>query len=122
MLPKGISIFFATAPTDLRGGFDRLCGIVMETLQSDPKTGNLYLFTNRRRTHLKALFYDRTGFCILYKRLDQGTFPKPTVIGPGAVHVEISSSELTLILEGLAPLRGSSTAETKKRKRKPRMH
>src|SRR5262249_1029327 len=88
-------------PVDLRAGFDRLSGLVRERFRSDPRAGSLYVFTNRRRTHLKALFYDRTGYCILYKRLDRGTFPLPTVIAPGEAPVAISSSELDLLLRGI---------------------
>jgi transposase len=104
MIHAGVTIYLAVSAVDLRAGFDRLAGLVLEELRSDPRSGSLFLFTNRRRTHLKALFFDRTGYCILYKRLDRGTFPMPTVIAPGSSQTEISSAELTLILEGLAPL------------------
>ena len=106
MIPAGVAIYLAVSAVDLRAGFDRLAGVVLEELRGDPRSGSLFLFTNRRRTHLKALFFDRTGYCILYKRLDRGTFPTPTVIAPGSSQTEISSAELTLILEGLAPLSG----------------
>lgn len=104
MIPAGVTIFLSVSAVDLRAGFDRLAGLVLEQLRGDPRSGSLFLFTNRRRTHLKALFFDRTGYCILYKRLDRGTFPMPTVIAPGSSQTEISSAELSLILEGLAPL------------------
>ena len=104
MIPAGVTIYLAVSAVDLRAGFDRLAGLVLEELRGDPRSGSLFLFTNRRRTHLKALFFDRTGYCILYKRLDRGTFPMPTVTAPGSSQTEISSAELSLILEGLAPL------------------
>jgi transposase len=107
MIPAGLTIYVATTAVDLRAGFDRLAGLVLEKLGGDPRSGSLFLFTNRRRTHLKALFFDRTGYCILYKRLDRGTFPMPTVTAFGSSQTEISSGELALILEGLAPLSGS---------------
>jgi transposase len=107
MIPAGLTIYLATVPVDLRAGFDRLSGIVRERLKDDPRAGSLYVFTNRRRTHLKAIFYDRTGYCVVYKRLDRGTFPLPTVIAPGAASVAISSCELELLLRGLdLPARG----------------
>ena len=101
MLPDEVAIYMAIVPVDLRGGFDRLSGIVAEALRGDPRDGSLYVFTNKRRTMAKVLFYDRTGYCILYKRLDGRTFSLPTVIAPGASQVEISSRELELLLEGL---------------------
>jgi transposase len=101
MLPAGVAIYLAIEPVDLRGGFDRLSGIVAERLRGDPRAGGLYVFTNRRRTHAKVLFYDRSGYCVLYKRLDRGTFPVPTVVAPGASGVEISSRELELLLAGI---------------------
>jgi transposase len=104
MIPSDVAIFLATSPVDLRAGFDRLAGLVLESLKADPRSGSLFLFANKRRTHVKALFFDRTGYCILYKRLDRGTFPMPTVIAPGSSHTEISGGELALLLEGLLPL------------------
>jgi transposase len=101
MLPSDVAIFLAAEPVDLRGGFDRLSGIVTEKLGGDPRAGSLFVFTNRRRTHAKVLFFDRTGYCILYKRLDRGTFRLPTVIGPGAQSVAVSFEELALLLQGI---------------------
>ncbi len=115
MLPGGVKIYLATEPVDLRGGFERLSGIVAQELRGDPRGGSLYLFLNRRRTHLKVLFYDRTGYCILYKRLDRKTFPLPTVIGPGATSVELSAGELELILQGIGvPTTGPKRPSVKK--------
>jgi len=114
MLPRDVTVYLAIAPVDLRAGFDRLSGIVMEHLRCDPRVGNLYVFTNRRRTHAKVLFYDRTGYCVLFKRLDRGHFPLPTVIEPGASGIEISGRELELLLQGIdvAPRRRAGGKKT----------
>lgn len=120
MIPAGVTIYLATGAVDLRAGFDRLSGIVRERLQGDPRTGSLFVFMNRRRTHLKALFYDRTGYCILYKRLERGTFPLPTVIAPGAVSLSIDSAELEILLRGL-DLRVKRSSRTAK-KAAPTLH
>lgn len=101
MIPAGMKIYLATTAVDLRAGFDRLSGIVRERLQGDPRAGSLFVFVNRRRTHLKALFYDQTGTCILYKRLDRGTFPLPTVIAPSATSIAIDAAELEVLLRGI---------------------
>ena len=80
MLPTSVSIYLALSPVDLRKGFDLLSGLVSEQLGGDARAGDLYIFMNKPRTRLKALFYDRTGYCVLYKRLDRGTFPLPVVM------------------------------------------
>jgi len=116
MVPNGVSIYVATAPVDLRGGFDRLSGIVAEGLRGDPRGTSLYVFVNKRRTRVKVLFYDRTGHCILYKRLDRGTFRLPTVIEPGSSSVAISSEELALLLQGIN-LPGEKTPRNPSRKK-----
>lgn len=101
MLPASVSVFVATTPVDLRWSFDILAGIVKDQLRGDPRAGDLYVFHNRARNRLKVLFYDRTGYCLLYKRLDRGTFPLPTVIAPGATRVEVSAEELDILMKGL---------------------
>ena len=101
MVPAGVEIYVATTAVDLRGGFDRLSGYVAERLRQDPRGTSLYVFVNKRRTRVKVLFFDRTGHCILYKRLDRGTFRLPTVIEPGSTSVAISSEELALLLQGI---------------------
>lgn len=101
MLPAGASIYLATVPVDLRAGFDVLSGHVKQALGADPRTGDLYAFLNRKRTRVKILFYDRTGYCLLYKRLDRGTFPLPVVIEPGASRVTLSSAQLEVFMRGL---------------------
>lgn len=99
--PTGASIYLATVPVDLRAGFDVLSGHVKEALADDPRTGDLYAFLNRKRTRVKILFYDHSGYCLLYKRLDRGTFPLPVVIEPGASRVVLSSAQLEVFLRGL---------------------
>jgi transposase len=115
MLPGGVAIYVATTPVDLRGGFDRLAGYVAERLRGDPRGTSLYVFVNKRRTRVKVLFFDRTGHCILYKRLDRGTFRLPTVIEPGSASVGISSEELALLLQGI-DLPGEATRARSARK------
>ena len=61
-------------PVDMRKSFHGLVGLVQGLLGEDPLSGTLYVFTNRRRTHVKAVYWDRTGFCLLAKRLERGHF------------------------------------------------
>jgi Transposase and inactivated derivatives len=83
MIPRGVEIFVALDPIDLRFGFDRLCGIVTERLGRQARSGALFVFFGRRRTAAKILFCDRTGICVFYKRLDAGTYriPDPAIEG-----------------------------------------
>lgn len=122
MLPTSVSIFVATVAVDLRWSFDILAGIVKDQLRGDPRAGDLYVFHNRTRTRLKILFYDRTGYCLLYKRLDRGTFPLPTVIAPGASRVEVSAAELDLLIKGLEIARDDRSPPTAPKKSKPTTH
>ncbi|MDZ7359362.1 MAG: IS66 family insertion sequence element accessory protein TnpB [candidate division KSB1 bacterium] len=66
--------FYLYAPaTDMRKSFDGLSGVVTSALGRDPASGDVYVFVNRRRDRLKLLVWDRTGFWLFYKRLEQGT-------------------------------------------------
>lgn len=101
LLPLDVAVYVATGRVDLRWSFDALSGLARERMQQDPRGGALFVYINARRSRLKALFYDGTGYCLLHKRLDRGTFPIPVVVPPGAEHVEISTVELELMLRGL---------------------
>jgi transposase len=79
MLPRAVAIFAATEPVDMRRSFDRLAA-AKETLGQDPRSGAPFLFVNRSADRLKALWWDRTGYCILYKRLERGTFRMPSAL------------------------------------------
>jgi len=122
MLPTHVSIFVATVPVDLRWSFDILAGLVKDQLRGDPRAGDLYVFHNRTRTRLKVLFYDRTGYCLLYKRLDRGTFPLPVVIEPGASQVEVTSEQLELLLQGLVLEEERVAPRPRRKKTTPAVH
>ena len=93
-------IYIALGATDMRKGFDGLCGLVIEQLKQDPLCGALYLFINKRRDRMKVLYWDGDGLAIWYRRLEQGTFRLPAV-GQGTVCVEIRSDEFTMLLRGI---------------------
>ncbi len=78
MIPSGVRIFVCSAPVDLRLGFDRLAHAARERVGTDPMSGGaLFVFTNKRATRLKVLWFERNGFCLLYKRLHQAVFELP---------------------------------------------
>ena len=58
----------------MRKGFDGLSALVSTALNRDPLSGDVFVFINRRRTHIKLLVWDRNGFVLFYKRLERGTF------------------------------------------------
>jgi transposase len=98
--PPSVRVFVATEPTDMRCGFDRLAARVREVLNQDPLSGHLFVFFSRWGDRVKILFWDRTGFCLYYKRLERGVFHGPKS-GAKAGPVELPVPELMLILEGL---------------------
>jgi len=70
-------VFLATAPTDMRKGFDGLFALVENVIREDPFSGHLFVFRNRKRDRLKVLWWDRDGLAIFYKRLESGSYQFP---------------------------------------------
>lgn len=101
MMPHGVEVFVGLEPIDLRWGFDRLVGVVAEKVGRDARGGALFAFFGRRRTAAKILFFDGTGFCLFYKRLDKGTFSVPTPLREGDQVVELSERALEDLLDGI---------------------
>lgn len=93
-------IYLYSGPCDMRKSFDSLCGLVRAELKADPLSGSLFVFCNRRRTMVKVLYWDRDGFVIWYKRLEEGTFTLPVIHGPGGI---IERRQLSMLLEGVVP-------------------
>ncbi len=100
MIPHGVDIFMGLDPIDLRWGFDRLAGIVGERLTRDARSGALFVFFGKRRDCLKVLFFDGTGMCMFYKRLDAGTFRLPPV-PEGTTTLAIEERVLDDLLDGV---------------------
>jgi transposase len=99
-LPSSVHVFLHTPPTDLRKGFDALCGLVTTAFGQDPTCGHLFLFVNRRRDRIKILYWDRDGLAIWYKRLEVGSFQIPTTATKAAA-IEMTPTQLSLILSGI---------------------
>ena len=74
--------------------------IAREGMGQDPLSGHLFVFFNRRGDRVKILFWDRSGFCLWYKRLEQGVFCLPQDLAD-AVNPEVELADLSLILEGI---------------------
>jgi transposase len=96
-------IFLYRSSADMRKGFDGLSGMVAEHFEHSLFSGGLFIFVNRRRDRVKILYWDRDGLALWYKRLERGTFQLP---GSEDVEVmELSSAALTMLLEGITPLK-----------------
>ena len=108
MIPRGVEIFVGIEPIDLRWGFERLSGLELERIGRDARRGALFVFFGKRRTALKVLFFDGTGMCLFYKRLDAGTFRVPAARNEGDLTFELKERELDDLLDGIvveAPVR-----------------
>jgi transposase len=84
-------------PVDMRKSFNGLLGLVKNVLVEDPLSGTLYVFANRRGTYVKAIYWDRTGFCLFAKRLERGRFVFPSE----AETFEMSEQAFRLLLDGI---------------------
>lgn len=110
-LPPSVRIFLARGVTDLRKSFDTLASLVCDVIEEDPQSGHLFVFLNRRKDRVKILWWDRSGYCLLAKRLEHGRFHIYDRATGDAASYEVSASELSLLLEGI-DLRGSRRRST----------
>lgn len=91
-------IFAYNQPVDLRKGFNGLQGVVVQNLDEDPLSGDVFVFVNRRGRLLKCFLWDRTGFVIVSKRLEQGR-----VHLRGTAHkLELDERRLKLLFDGIS--------------------
>lgn len=93
-------IWLATAPADMRCGFDRLAELAQAVTDQNPLDGQLFLFRGRNGDRLKILYWDRDGYALWYKRLEEGTFKLPR-IDAQTKSVELRASELAMMLDGI---------------------
>ena len=82
---------------DMRKGFHGLSGLVTGKMGKDPISGDVFIFINRRATHIKLLHWESGGFVIYYKRLEKGTFSLPKGLRAGGV----SWGQLVMMIEGI---------------------
>lgn len=101
-LAPGVRVFLAVGATDMRKAIDSLSVLVSGRFGLDPLSGNIFAFCNRKRSMIKILVWDRTGFWLLQKRLEKQRFRWPQTEGEVR---EMSTRELGWILEGLDPLK-----------------
>jgi len=96
-LAPSIRYFLYQHQADMRKGFDSLSGLVRDGLGKDPLSGDVFIFFNRRRTHVKLLLWERDGYSIYHKRLEKGSYELPL-----NEKLELTSDQLMLILHGIS--------------------
>ena len=101
MIPTSVRIFVCTERQDMRRSFDALALVVQERLVLDPLSGALFVFANKRGQRLKVLWFDRNGYCILYKRLHKARFELPEAGRSDRPMASIDPRMLTTILRGV---------------------
>jgi transposase len=89
-----VRVYVCTEATDMRKSFSGLSGLARDHIKQDPLSGHVFCFFNRRRNYIKLLFWDRTGYCIIAKRIIKGGFSNTD-------KAEITMKELKVILEGI---------------------
>ena len=100
-LPLQIRVFLYRLPTDMRKSFHGLVALTESALKQDPLSGSLFVFLNRRRDRIKILYWGQTGFCIWYQQLEKGTYQLPNETLEESESLEVTRSQLSLILDGI---------------------
>jgi transposase len=112
-LPASVRVYLCLTPCDMRKSFDSLHALVRDHLELDALAGHLFVFASRRRDRVKILYWDRDGFAIWSKRLEEGTYAIP--FGDDAERRrEITAQELGALLSGI----DLGTAKRRKRYRR----
>jgi transposase len=120
-LPPSVRIFIARDIVDLRKGFDGLSALVIEVIDEDPLSGHLFVFFNRRRDRVKILYWDQSGYWLLYKRLEHGRFKVFDQASDKAKSFEMNAKDLALLLDGI-DLRGTRRRPSHDELSKRRVH
>ena len=98
-IPRGVRIFLAREPADMRMGIDGP-GALVRAYGEDVFSGHIFVFVSRRRDRLKALAWDTGGFVVYYKRLEKGRFQLPGA-EPGQATMRLDPAQLHLLLDGI---------------------
>ncbi|MDC0723465.1 IS66 family insertion sequence element accessory protein TnpB [Nannocystis bainbridge] len=110
MIPTSVRIFVCTQPVDMRRSFDGLAAAAKQVIGEDPRSGALFVFTNRRSNRLKVLWWDKNGYCLSGKRLHQALFRLPSANDP---------SDRKMLADRLWPYSGNSGLLRKRRSTAP---
>jgi len=111
-LPASVRVYLCT-PCDMRRSFDGLHALVTSAMKLDAFAGHLFVFANRRKDRVKILYWDRDGFAVWAKRLEEGTYAMPSG-EQNKPRCEITAQELGALLSGI----DLSVAKRRKRYRR----
>ena len=100
-LPASVRVYLCLTPCDMRKSFDSLHALVREHLELDAFAGHLFVFASRRKDRVKILYWDRDGFAVWSKRLEEGTYAVPFGDGAEERRREITAQELGALLSGI---------------------
>lgn len=109
-LPASVRVYLCTGPCDMRRSFDGLHALVTDNMRMDAFAGHLFVFSNKRRDRVKILYWDRDGFAVWAKRLEEGTYAMPFT-DTDERRREITAHELGALLSGI------DLSQAKRRKR-----
>jgi transposase len=109
-LPASVRVYLCASACDMRKSFDGLHALVTQSMELDAFAGHLFVFGNRRRDRIKILYWDRDGFAVWGKRLEEGTYAMPFGEAPEKRR-EITAAELSALLSGI------DLSQAKRRKR-----
>jgi transposase len=98
-LSANLRYFLCCSTIDIRNGFDGLSGIVRNHLKKDPVSGDVFIFLNKTRTHIKLLYWDGDGFALFHKRLERGRY---ALSAHNEASKQLRREELLMLLEGLS--------------------
>lgn len=96
-----LKVLLSVEPVDMRSGFERLSNMVGGVLNEDLRQGALFVFTNRRHTRLKVLYFDGTGLWLMTKRLEKGTFAWPDRAQVGAGKLNLAPEAFAMLTDGI---------------------
>jgi transposase len=99
-LPASVRVYLCLTACDMRKSFDGLASLVRSQMDLDPLGGHLYVFWSRRKDRVKILYWDRDGFAVWAKRLEEGTYALP-FCESGEMRREIAAQELAALLSGI---------------------
>ena len=103
--PETVLVYVAVGSVDMRKSIDGLSMLVSGEFELDPFTGHMFAFSNRRRTVVKILYWDRNGFCLWQKRLERDHFKWPESRNEV---LQIGHRELRWLLDGLEIQQGNA--------------
>jgi len=96
-----LSVWLYTQPTDMRKQFDGLAALAKNKMSGQVSDGYLFVFINRKRTYMKALYYSKGGLCLWCKRLEQGRFHQVTTRGDNTHKTQLTWAQLQCLIDGI---------------------